>query len=149
METPPFKRTVCACSGCTANCFRQPGYLIPGDLERIEAKLDADGRSAEKTNFAASPGGKVIDQRQNTVVVVQTITPARKPDGSCVFLDANRYCTIHEVSPFGCAYYGQHMTHAEAKRRSMWGMGRILEDDAYRERRREFPETNIHNPVAR
>lgn len=33
---------------------------------------------------------------------------AAKPDGSCKFLSAEGACTIHDISPFGCAFFDGH-----------------------------------------
>lgn len=51
-------------------------------------------------NLLASPGAIVM--QAGRVFQIPTLVPRRKPDGSCIFLDENDRCRIHEVSPFGC-----------------------------------------------
>jgi hypothetical protein len=34
-----FDRTICDCSACCEHCLSCPGYLIPGDIERIAKHL--------------------------------------------------------------------------------------------------------------
>jgi len=47
---------------------------------------------------------------------IGSLRPASLPrTTTCKFLDADNHCTIHSVSPFGCAFADDHMTtkHAE------------------------------------
>ena len=39
---------------------------------------------------------------------VPSLVLAAKPDGSCKFLSKEGACTIHEISPFGCAFFDGH-----------------------------------------
>lgn len=39
---------------------------------------------------------------------VPSLVLAAKPDGSCKFLSAEGACTIHDISPFGCAFFDGH-----------------------------------------
>lgn len=61
----------------------------------------------------------VADTRTGETVRVGTITPRRKADGSCVFLDGDDRCTIHAVAPAGCAMFDTHMGLVEAQRRGL------------------------------
>ena len=89
MSVPdPFSRTHCACPECQACCRRQPGPLVPGDLERIAAHLQLPVRVAA-LKFWASPGGVVANRATGEQVRVGTITP-RMREGRCVFLEAHR-----------------------------------------------------------
>jgi hypothetical protein len=45
---------------------------------------------------------------------VPSLVIAAKPDGSCKFLSAEGACTIHDISPFGCAFFDGH-AHASPK----------------------------------
>jgi len=123
-----MKRTVCACERCVACCKRQPGPLIPGDFERIASFLGESTEQA-KRHFIASRGA-LIGMRGGGVVRVPTITPARKADGSCVFLGPDDRCKIHPVSPFGCAYLDMHMNKKEADKRSLYAITKQC-DPAY------------------
>lgn len=146
----PFKRTKCGCASCVMHCRRQPGFLVPGDLERITAELRATGREAEIENFVASPGAVIGNRATGKTQRVPTITPARKPDGSCAFLDDAGRCTIHEVAPFGCAYYDDHnITTQEANRRTLWALKLIMDTPNYALLRGMFPEAERWDPIIR
>lgn len=125
-----FARTECACSECAINCRFIPGYLIQDDLERIA------GYSGHKDlidfaleNLLASPGATVVDRGR--VRQIPTLVPARRDDGACKFLDANNLCTIHEVSPFGCAFFDAHQSKEDSDYRS--GTGLVQIDRAWSE----------------
>lgn len=119
-----FERSVCACRECTINCKFIPGYLVPADIERISRHL---GYSNPVTfaleNLAASPGATVM--KDGRVFQIPTLVPRRKEDGSCKFLDENNRCTIHAVSPYGCAFFDVHQADEEANLRSSRGLQEI------------------------
>jgi len=81
-----------------------PGCLIPSDLERMAPRGDEAAilRWAEE-NLLASPGALV--QQGDRRYHIPTLVPAVKPDGSCIHLTAEGRCAIHEVAPFGCAFF--------------------------------------------
>jgi Fe-S-cluster containining protein len=140
LELPPpeFERSVCACGPCTAFCFTKPGYLIPSDLFRIADYLGNGGR-IEKTQdvltfLRASKGAVVGDSRTGQRFRIGTITP-RLENGRCVFLTDDDRCSIHEVSPFGCAQFSSHDDHRAADVRSMWGLRQIMQTPAYEQAR--------------
>ncbi len=119
-----FARTVCDCSECSINCHFIPGYLIPADLDRIARNLDCENlMEFALENLLASPGATVVDRGQ--VRQIPTLVPARRVDGACKFLDANNRCTIHEVSPFGCAFFDAHQSKEESDYRSGSGLVQI------------------------
>ena len=117
-----MERTKCACNTCVACCKAMPGCLIPGDLERIQAHVGRPDGEFVLEHFRASDGAKVLKEvgGQLYQISVPTIVPAQKEDGSCVFLDENDHCSIHEVAPFGCAYHDTHMSAEEADPRSQF-----------------------------
>ena len=119
-----MERTKCACSGCTAGCRAMPGCLIPGDLERIQTHVGDDSGEFVLEHFRASDGAQVMKQVGDTLyqISVPTIVPAQKEDGSCIFLTDDDMCSIHEVSPFGCAYLDIHMSAEEVDPRSQFGV---------------------------
>lgn len=89
-----------------------PGSLIPSDLPAI---MQQQGVKENPTtwlleNFQASEGATVGALVQGVLQTfrVPTIVP-RLTEQGCVFLKDNR-CTIHEVAPFGCAYFDMHMS---------------------------------------
>lgn len=117
VPTYPFDRTVCACRLCTINCEHLPGALAPADLPRIAAHLGyPDSETFARECLLASDGAKVVTP-QGKVVSLPTLVPAVDGAGRCRFLSAGR-CTIHAVSPYGCAYIDAHMSEAEFRRRA-------------------------------
>jgi hypothetical protein len=80
-------------------------------------------------NLLASPGATVLDSGQ--VRQIPTLVPARRGDGACLFLDGRDGCSIHGVSPFGCAFFDVHQSNEESDRRSGYGLAEI--DRAWRE----------------
>jgi Fe-S-cluster containining protein len=97
-----FTRIKCSCHACQKNCRFMPGFLIPSDLGRMIPAGADPGRWAEE-NLLASPGALVI--KDERAFRIRTLVPAVKPDGSCRFLSSERRCTIHEIAPFGCAFF--------------------------------------------
>ncbi|MGE0885430.1 MAG: YkgJ family cysteine cluster protein [Blastocatellales bacterium] len=125
-----FGRTKCACLECAINCRFIPGYLIPADLERIAKHLGCENLiEFALENLLASPGATVVDRGR--MRQIPTLVPARRSDGACKFLDANNRCKIHEVSPFGCAFFDAHQSKAESDYRS--GSGLVQIDRAWQE----------------
>jgi Fe-S-cluster containining protein len=122
-----FCRTRCDCIECTRNCRNIPGYLIPADLDRMHDHLapDQDLRHWAAQHLLASPGALVV--RDGCAFRIPTLVPARRPDGACIFLTATGRCSIHAVSPFGCAFFDSHMPDSECDRRSKHGLRAVLD----------------------
>lgn len=126
-----FPRTAdCSCHHCTLNCRFIPGYLVPSDVERMSTACGYTdvGKFADE-NLLASPGATVL--RSGQLTQIHTLVPARKEDGSCKFLDEQQRCTVHGVSPFGCAFFDAHMDDAEANKRSSMGLVTIMHSPDY------------------
>jgi len=120
-----FKRTECACEECTLHCRVIPGYLVPSDIERISRHLgDTNLVRFALENLAASPGATVMNSADGRIFRIPTLVPQRTSDGVCKFLREGR-CAIHAVSPYGCALFDAHQSHAEANRRSARGLQEI------------------------
>lgn len=138
-----FDRTVCACSVCVGNCKSQPGYLIPGDAERMAATLGKD----PKEFLVASPGAlvAVIEGGNRRTFHIGTITPAFE-NGRCVLLGPDDRCTVHGVAPFGCAYFDCKMSASEGQNRSSWGLHQILDSNAYKALRSLLPLAKNYRP---
>jgi Fe-S-cluster containining protein len=144
-----FERSTCACEHCVACCKRQPGSLIDGDFERIvEFTAKKQNWSFEvalewvKKHLWASPGALVMTQ--DGLHRVGSITPQMRK-GKCVFLDDNDRCTIHAVSPFGCAYYSTHMPAGQAQERSVFAV-RSQVQPAYQALRNQLPYARSYKP---
>ena len=119
-----FKRTKCDCKDCTINCKHLPGYLLPEDLGRIARSLGYTNLGQFAFDYLlASPGAIVM--KEGHVFQIPTLVPRRKEDGSCKFLDENNCCTIHAVSPYGCAFFDTHQSDEEANLRSSRGLQEI------------------------
>jgi hypothetical protein len=104
-EQHGFRRTVCGCEFCRAPCRHMPGSLDVSDLLRL-----------------CPPGQDVFawaeqHLRALTDKPVPTLVPARQPNGHCHWLFDGR-CVVHDVAPFGCAFFDAHMSDAEAERRA-------------------------------
>jgi hypothetical protein len=121
-----FERTVCACDACIPFCRHIPGYLVPADLERWSNSHGGDDfeRWASQ-HLLASPGALVV--HGGKLGRIRTLVPARRENGSCVFLTAEGRCSIHALAPFGCAFFDAHQSQAEADRRSQRGLRAVLE----------------------
>lgn len=128
-DAPPFKRTTCACQADRENC-RRPGYLIPGDIERIAEYTGLDRSTIEDL---IEPGRGAIARLQDTgeIAHIPTLIPATE-NGWCVFLNRG-LCDIHPVAPFGCAFFDVHMRDAEWQRRARWALPRVAADAAYQD----------------
>jgi Fe-S-cluster containining protein len=123
-------RTTCNCRDCSRFCDHMPGFLIPEDLAAIVPD-DVDSMTYIKAHFVASPGATVGQTQPDGRVKlyqIPTIRPAVKPDGTCVFLDNDGLCSIHDIAPYGCAAFDDHMTRPEGDRRLSDGLVAIHED---------------------
>jgi Fe-S-cluster containining protein len=138
-----FNRTKCACADCVSCCKRQPGPLIPGDLERIAAYLGETVDEA-KRHFVASGGAVVKNIATGTLTRIGSITPDSL-DGRCVFLDQNDRCKIHEVAPAGCAYFDTHMNIDAAMPRSL-RMVELQKRPDYQRLRDQLPLAKTYKP---
>jgi Fe-S-cluster containining protein len=139
-----FQRTKCACNDCRKCCKRQPGPLAAGDFERIQQHLGLTDDEMKK-KFWASPGSLVKDLRTSATRRIGSITP-RYHKGKCVFLDEQERCTIHEVAPFGCAYFDTHMSNVTAHPRSVW-LALSCDDPNYKKQRDSLPYATHYKPT--
>ncbi len=121
-----FPRTTCSCSACANNCRYLPGMLIPDDVPRIARHLGyTDVMEFSRENLLASPGAIVL--RDNRQERIPTLVPQRGADGACKFL-TNNLCTIHSVSPYGCAFFSEHEARAVADKKSILALIDITRD---------------------
>jgi Fe-S-cluster containining protein len=132
-----YSRTICCCDACRVGCRTMPGMLGSGDLERI-----AEHRGVPcddlflAGDFVASDGAKVgrytSDGRIETFRI-PTITPRQNADGTCVFLAKDGKCSIHSVSPIGCAYVDTHQPRTYTDGLVADSLREITRDQKYRE----------------
>jgi hypothetical protein len=109
-----------------------PGVLGVGDLNRIAEVLGyADIEAFAQDHLVVVDGLKVAiqppGQKTKRLVSIPTLAPAARADGSCHWLEGGR-CSIHAVSPFGCAYIDAHMSNSDTERRSVFLYRELLAD---------------------
>lgn len=97
-----FERTSCNCNECLTNCQHMPGFLIPADLERMIPR-GADPFVWAEKQLLASPGALAMKDGQT--FRIHTLVPAVKNDRTCIHLTTEGRCAIHEIAPFGCAFF--------------------------------------------
>lgn len=109
--TPPedtpihgFDRTRCGCEMCRIPCKHVPGALDPEDLPRMCPENHDIFSWAEE------------HLRALTNKPYPTLVPARQANGSCHW-HFDGLCAVHDVSPFGCAFFDSHMSYEEAEKR--------------------------------
>jgi hypothetical protein len=79
--------------------------------------------SWESRYLLASPGAIVA--KAGRAFRIPTLVPARRSNRACIFLTDDNRCSIHAVSPCGCAFFDSHMSKAQADRRSIAGLNAI------------------------
>ncbi len=133
-----YSRTVCGCQSCTINCRFMPGYLIPADLERLRQRFGFETQWAFAFSYLlASPGALVVkggrEFRIRTLVPRRANLLSEEQGNGCIFLDKDGRCSIHEISPFGCAFFDAHMPPFKYQPRTQAGLVAVQqawEDDA-------------------
>lgn len=119
-----YPRTECSCWDCTIYCLYMPGYLSVSDIQRMYDALGA-GLSLNQwalENLLASPGALVARTTLSGELEpfrIMTLVPARAANDHCKFLDENNRCSIHAVSPFGCAMIDSHQSQRHGDELSM------------------------------
>lgn len=99
-----FERSVCACQQCKAFCHNRPGCLAPADIDHIAAHFGMESPTDDFVlkNFVATLDGPTTANDEHVDGDTFALRPAKKEDGSCVFLGSQGQCTIHPVAPFEC-----------------------------------------------
>jgi hypothetical protein len=101
-----------------------PGNLIPDDLGRM-IPAGADPLAYARQYLRASEGPLVLVRGQP--LRVGTLVPATRDGGTACIHFKGGLCAIHEVAPFGCAYFHCRMTQHEGDVLSRKGLIRIME----------------------
>jgi hypothetical protein len=112
-----FRRTTCGCVFCQAPCRHLPGSLDVSDLERM-CPPGQDLFAWAELHLRALPEKPFL-----------TLVPARQANGHCHWFVEGR-CTVHQVSPYGCAFYDLHMSDEEAAKRTAATVQARNEDEA-------------------
>lgn len=109
----------CTCAGCRNACATKPGWMVPGDAERIAAHLGLPLPELFRTKLAVD-WWEADEDAPLTFVLAPAIkgeaTGAEypgNPQGRCVFFK-NERCSIHAVKPWECRKAG-HVGENAAK----------------------------------
>jgi Fe-S-cluster containining protein len=87
------------CNGCQANCCTLPVEASPADLVRMGLLTEDEARgSLKKAARALMKSGHVRIFRAKT----NFFTLTQRPNGDCLYLDAERRCTIYDKRPAVC-----------------------------------------------
>lgn len=116
-EEHGFLRTACACELCKVHCRHLPGALDPSDLSRL-CPPDQDPFPWAEQHLRA-----LTDKPYPTLV------PVRQPNGHCHWYFDGR-CAVHDVAPYGCAFFDPHMAEGEVRRRVAATAAAIRQDAA-------------------
>ena len=106
----------CSCPRCVSACKNDPGRLVPDDLPALAALLNLTVDEliisclvkiplSEKNSIYALAPAKRKGKRflaQPGTVIPDYYT---KEHGTCIFLDENGMCSVHEAKPFECGAY--------------------------------------------
>jgi len=126
-----IERTIAGGAYEQINCKYIPGYLIPADLERIAKSMGfEDVKTWAMQYLLASPGATVarrLPSGRMHEFQIRTLVPARNPHEHCIHYE-NGLCKIHEVAPFGCAFFDTTISMQESNRRSSMGLQEIMKD---------------------
>jgi len=113
-----FARTQCGCARCSVFCRFMPGYLIPSDLERL-IPPEEDPFTWARSHLRAlmvAPGG------------MPSLVPAQQADGHCHWYQDGG-CAVWQNSPYGCAFFDQHMNQEAHEQRNQ--PGRKVRQEAF------------------
>lgn len=101
-------RSSCSCTQCQEACRTVPGYLTEPDLYRLSGRDTLAGIVAWAYDHLLASAGALVSQN-GVRMRIRTLVPARKPGTTeCHWLLANGQCAVHELSPFGCAFFDRH-----------------------------------------
>ena len=135
-------RTICNCPTCVEHCRRQPGYLIPSDLEALAEHCGQSVERMASEHLEPGPGSVVgvLDEHTGRLRTwtIPTLVPKRGASGACHWLMPDGRCAVHAVAPYGCAWFDSHMSRAEGDARSIPALRIIQSDREYQQLVREL-----------
>jgi hypothetical protein len=117
-----YARSVCDCVQCQTNCKFIPGFLIPADIKPISIYLGMSVLDMATKYLEPSPGALVAKAKKPRPFRIPTIVP-RLVEAGCIFFDdSSCTCKIHEVAPFGCAFFDCRMSLDVSAKLSVAGL---------------------------
>ena len=110
------KLSECSCPQCVSACRQDPGRLVPADLPVLAAflELSVDELIAAYLVKIPLPGNVKLCalapaklKGKRFLADPGTVVPAyyTSERGTCVFLDKNGMCSVHDAKPFECGAY--------------------------------------------
>lgn len=128
-----IERTYCSCNKCQLACQTMPGSLAPGDASKIARYLNREPDDTfMEANFEASDGTRILTREG--MMMIPTIVPQQRDDGSCVFLGESGNCMIHPVAPYGCRNFnvcGKGQTRMDEDHRSSVQIHAIVMEEGH------------------
>jgi Fe-S-cluster containining protein len=104
-----------------------PAYLGAEDIDNLP-----------HDKLQASSGATLLGS-DGTLYRIETITPAQRDDGSCVFLENDR-CTVHDTKPVGCRLFNIcSEPSGDEEQQSIRELLEIAKSDEYSELRERLP----------
>lgn len=123
-----YERTTCDCQECTSHCLSHPGYLIPDDVHQMHQAVAPELNLKQFADKYLEPGKGAMVSTGGKPYIIPTIRPATNPEnGHCVFLKDGK-CSIHAVSPFGCAFFDHSQSQLRGNAISTKGLTAILQE---------------------
>lgn len=114
---PSGTRESCTCVSCIECCHRVPGWLLPGEAEKIAAFLKISVEQLFHESLAidwwyGDPDTFVLLPNVVGHAPGRELPSSRR--GTCVFLKDDR-CSIHDVKPYECrsALHGEYSSVRE------------------------------------
>jgi Fe-S-cluster containining protein len=106
----------CTCNVCQSACENKPGWLLPGEAEKIAKFLNLDLQEC----FNKYLGVDWYERSEGNIFLlapaITSMTPGEEypgdPRGRCIFYKEGR-CGVHDVKPHGCAEYIHTLTRQE------------------------------------
>ena len=112
---------------------RSAAYGLPSFTQTVGDSMNnhtTHFRWAEE-HLLASPGFRLMNDLGETLVQIPTLVPKRQKNGHCHCLQ-NGLCSVHENSPFGCAFVSQCQQSAkQAESRNI--AARLAREKAFQE----------------
>ena len=109
----------CSCEVCTSACSYNPGWFLPGEVERLAEFLECSVQEVFDVFLCANYW--IEDEGQTYVLAPLTTEDQHRAGGKasfskrgdCIFLHEG-LCQIHEVKPHECAWFDHRRSTSES-----------------------------------